>query len=117
MTRACSSTYFLFATGIENSAPRVRGGRHRVDEMELCRHYDLWRTDFDLVEDLGTRFLRYGPPIHRTWLGADRHDWDFSDETFGDLKRRDLNVIVDLCHFGVPNWISNFQNPEFPELF
>jgi beta-glucosidase len=110
-------TAFMFATGIENSYPTIQGGRHRVDEMELCRHYDMWRTDFDLVEDLGTRFLRYGPPIHRTWLGADRHDWDFSDETFADLRRRDLNVIADLCHFGVPDWIGDFQNPEFPELF
>jgi beta-glucosidase len=25
--------------------------------------------------------------------------------------------IVDLCHFGVPDWIGNFQNPDFPELF
>ena len=25
--------------------------------------------------------------------------------------------IVDLCHFGVPDWIGNFQNPDFPEVF
>jgi beta-glucosidase/6-phospho-beta-glucosidase/beta-galactosidase len=25
--------------------------------------------------------------------------------------------IVDLCHFGVPDWLGNFQNPDFPELF
>ena len=25
--------------------------------------------------------------------------------------------IVDLCHFGVPDWIGNFQNPDFPEIF
>ena len=25
--------------------------------------------------------------------------------------------IVDLCHFGVPDWIANFQNPDLPELF
>ena len=25
--------------------------------------------------------------------------------------------IVDLCHFGVPDWIGNFQNPDFPQLF
>jgi beta-glucosidase/6-phospho-beta-glucosidase/beta-galactosidase len=24
---------------------------------------------------------------------------------------------VDLCHFGVPDWIGDFQNPDFPELF
>jgi beta-glucosidase len=108
---------FMFATGIENSYPTIQGGRHRVDEMELCRHYEHWRTDFDLVEELGTRFLRYGPPIHRTWLETDRYDWNFSDATFADLKRRDLCVIADLCHFGVPDFIGDFQNPDFPELF
>ncbi|GAB2689283.1 hypothetical protein GCM10011495_30940 [Hymenobacter frigidus] len=25
--------------------------------------------------------------------------------------------IVNLCHFGVPDWIGNFQNPNFPALF
>jgi beta-glucosidase/6-phospho-beta-glucosidase/beta-galactosidase len=25
--------------------------------------------------------------------------------------------IVDLCHFGVPDWIGNFQNSDFPDLF
>ncbi len=24
---------------------------------------------------------------------------------------------MDLCHFGVPDWIGNFQNSDFPELF
>jgi beta-glucosidase/6-phospho-beta-glucosidase/beta-galactosidase len=24
---------------------------------------------------------------------------------------------VDLCHFGVPDWIGNFQNPDLPALF
>lgn len=109
--------FFMFATGIENSYPTIECKRKRVDEMAKTRHYDLWRTDFDLVEETGIRFLRYGPPIHRTWIGPDRYDWTFADETFGDLKRRDLMPIADLCHFGVPDWIGDFQNPEFPELF
>ncbi len=109
--------YFIFATGIENSYPTIDGGRTRVDEMERCRHYDLWRTDFDLVEDLGVQFLRYGPPIHRTWLGHRRYDWSIADETFGDLLKRNIAPITDLCHFGVPDWIGNFQNPDFPKLF
>jgi len=29
---------FMFATGVENSYPTTRGGRHRVDEMEKCGH-------------------------------------------------------------------------------
>ena len=108
---------FLFATGIENSIPTIQQGRVRVDEMEKCGHYDQWRTDFDLVQDMGICFLRYGPPLHRTFLGPNHYDWSFADATYAELRRRDIITITDLCHFGVPDWIGNFQNPEFPELF
>jgi beta-glucosidase/6-phospho-beta-glucosidase/beta-galactosidase len=108
---------FIFATGIENSNPTIHNGKKRVDEMEKCGHYRYWRTDFDLVQELGLRVLRYGPPIHRTWLGPNRYDWEFADLAFHDLRRRNIATIVDLCHFGVPDWIGNFQNPDFPELF
>ena len=108
---------FLFATGIESSEPTLQGGRVRIDEMEKCGHYDQWRTDFDCVQELGISFLRYGPPLHRTFLGSDRYDWSFADVTFGDLRKREIIPIVDLCHFGVPDWIGDFQNPNFPELF
>jgi beta-glucosidase/6-phospho-beta-glucosidase/beta-galactosidase len=107
----------MFATGIENSYPTIRNGRLRVDEMARCGHYDLWRTDFDLVEELGTCFLRYGPPLHTTWRGPRKYGWQFADETFGELKRRDITPIADLCHFGLPDWLGDFQNPDFPELF
>jgi beta-glucosidase/6-phospho-beta-glucosidase/beta-galactosidase len=108
---------FIFATGIENSAPTINGGRTRMDEMDKCGHYHHWRTDFGLVQELGIHFLRYGPPLHSSLLGAGRYDWSFADETFRDLKERDLIPVVDLCHFGVPDWIGNFQNPDFPDIF
>ena len=108
-------TMFMFATGIENSYPMV-GGK-RVDEMAKCRHYDHWQADFAAVQELGIGFLRYGPPIHTTWLGDGRYDWSFTDATFGDLLRRDITPIVDLCHFGLPDWVGDFQNPDFPGLF
>ena len=107
----------MFCTGIENSVPTIDQGRTRVDQMESCHHYTRWRDDFALVADLGVQFLRYGPPIHTTWRGPDRFDWSFADETFADLKRRNILPIVDLCHFGVPDWVGNFQNPDFPALF
>ncbi|MBB4039880.1 beta-glucosidase/6-phospho-beta-glucosidase/beta-galactosidase [Microvirga flocculans] len=108
---------FLFATGIENSYPTIQNGRVRRDQMEECGHYRLWERDFDLLEELDVRFLRYGPPLHRTFLGQGRYDWEFADLTFARLKERDIVPIVDLCHFGVPDWIGNFQNPDFPALF
>ncbi len=108
---------FMFATGIENSDPKIQNGRHRVDELEKCGFYKHWRKDFELVQQQGIRFLRYGPPIHTTWLGEGNYEWSFCDETLADLKRRDIVPILDLCHFGVPDWIGDFQNPDFPKLF
>jgi beta-glucosidase/6-phospho-beta-glucosidase/beta-galactosidase len=107
----------MFATGIENSIPTIDNGKTRVDQMDKCGHYRHWRTDFDLVQQLGIRVLRYGPPLHTTWLGPERYDWSFADETFQELRRRNIIVIADLCHFGVPDWIGNFQNPDFAALF
>ena len=110
-------TLFMFATGIENSYPTIHQGRTRVDEMDACRHYARWQEDFALVHDLGVHFLRYGPPLHRVWLADGRYDWEFTDLAFAELRRRDIVPITDLCHFGVPDWIGNFQNPDFPALF
>jgi beta-glucosidase/6-phospho-beta-glucosidase/beta-galactosidase len=109
--------YFMFATGVENSYPTIKNGSHRVDEMAKCGHYERWRDDFDRVEELGIHFLRYGPPLHTTWLGDGRYNWAFADATFAEIKRRNIVPIVDLCHFGVPDWLGNFQNPDFPRLF
>lgn len=110
----------MFATGIENSYPTIQlpdGRVERVDEMEKTRHYQRWRDDFCLVKELGIEYLRYGPPYHKTHTGPGRYDWEFADETFGALKEMDITPIADLCHFGVPDWAGNFQNPEWPRLF
>jgi len=117
MQRPPGTTYFMFATGIEGSYPTIDGRRTRIDQMAASRHYDLWRTDFDLVQQIGVNHLRYGPPLFSTWRADGRYDWTFADETFAELQRRDISPIVDLCHFGVPDWIGDFQNPDFPALF
>ena len=111
------TSQFLFATGIENSNPTIQGGKLRVDELAKCGHYQHWRRDFELVEELGVPVLRYGPPLHTTWRGVGKYDWSFADETFADLKARNITPLVDLCHFGLPDWLGNFQNLDFPALF
>ena len=111
------TSQFMFATGIENSIPTIQNGRTRVDEMEKCSHYQFWDKDFSLVQELGIKFLRYGPPLHRTFLGPDRYDWEFADITFAKLRNLGIIPIVDLCHFGVPDWVGDFQNSDFPALF
>ena len=104
-------TRFMFATGIENSYPVIAGGV-RVDEMEKCGHYDRWREDLRLVRSMGLRHLRWGPPLHKTFVGPGRYDWAWTDEVMAEMARLGIRPILDLCHFGVPDWLGDFQNPD-----
>ncbi len=114
-----STARFLFATGIECSYPVISTpeGDLRRDQMRECGHYQRWREDFELVREIGCRVLRYGPPYYRMHLGPDRYDWSFTDEVLPELRNLGIVPVVDLCHFGVPDWIGDFQNPDFPQLF
>lgn len=111
---------FMFATGIENSYPTIvlpDQSIKRVDEMEKTRHYENWQRDLELVKELNICYLRYGPPYYRTHRAPGKYDWSFTDQTFNLLQQLNITPIVDLCHFGVPDWIENFQNPAFPHYF
>ena len=110
----------MFATGIENSYPTIvdnTGRTIRQDELAKTRHYEFWREDFELLQEFGIEYLRYGPPYFSVHTGPGKYDWDFTDETFRTLQSKGVELIVDLCHFGVPNWIENFQNEDFPHYF
>jgi beta-glucosidase len=110
---------FIFATGIECSYPTIQSptGKKRIDELEKCLHYKYWQTDFQLTRDLGIRYLRYGPPYHRIHVAPERYDWEFTDLVMAEMRRLRIVPIIDLCHFGVPDWVGDFQNPDFPSLF
>jgi beta-glucosidase/6-phospho-beta-glucosidase/beta-galactosidase len=85
--------------------------------MEKCGHYEHWQTDFLLVKELGIEYLRYGPPYYSVHAAPGKYDWAFTDQVFNRLKELEICPIVDLCHFGVPDWIGNFQNTDFPYYF
>jgi beta-glucosidase len=111
---------FLFATGIENSYPTITGKNGesiRRDELESTGFYQHWREDLELLRDLKVEYLRYGPQYYRAHLGDGRYDWEFTDLSFGRLKEIGVVPIADLCHFGLPDWIGSYQNPDWPDLF
>ena len=108
---------FMFATGIECSYPTIEQGRVRRDELDECRHYERWREDLALVHELGLRFLRYGLPYYRIHQAPGKFDWEFADQAMAELRRLRITPILDLMHFGVPDWVGNFQNPELPLHF
>ncbi len=107
------SLKFMFAVGIECSNP-VIANNHRVDELETTGHYEHWRKDLRLVRGLGLRYLRYGPPIHKIFLGRGKYDWNWLDQVMAEMQKLGIRPIIDLVHFGLPDWLGTFQNPEWP---
>jgi beta-glucosidase/6-phospho-beta-glucosidase/beta-galactosidase len=107
---------FNFITGIECSYPNVPGVGRR-DMLEETGHYRRWRDDLRLVKELGICMLRYGPPYHRVSVGPGRYDWEFTDQVFTEMQSLGIVPIVDLLHFGLPDWLGDFQNQDFPQHF
>ncbi|MGL5005258.1 MAG: family 1 glycosylhydrolase, partial [Casimicrobium sp.] len=101
----------------ECSYPTINQGRLRRDLLAECGHYQHWRKDLQLVKQLGLKVLRYGLPYHLTHVGPDQYDWSFTDEVMAEIKRLEITPILDLMHFGVPDWLGNCQNPELPLHF
>lgn len=107
-----NSAGFMFATGIECSYPTIENGRWRRDEMDSTGHYENWQRDFELAREIGITHIRYGPPLHLIFEGPGRYDWDYVDPQMEELRELGPEPIIDLCHFGVPSWLGNFQNPD-----
>jgi beta-glucosidase/6-phospho-beta-glucosidase/beta-galactosidase len=110
--RKVGATGFMFATGIECSYPTVGHGRWRRDEMESTSHYRLWQEDLRLAREIGITHIRYGPPLHLIFEAPGRYAWDYIDPQMEELREFGPEPIIDLCHFGVPDWLGNLQNPD-----
>jgi beta-glucosidase/6-phospho-beta-glucosidase/beta-galactosidase len=108
---------FMFATGVECSYPTIGHGSVRRDLLDECGHYRHFKQDIALVKEMGLHVLRYGLPMHKVFRGPSRYDWSFADEAMNEIRRLKITPILDLMHFGVPDWLGNFQNPELPMHF
>jgi beta-glucosidase/6-phospho-beta-glucosidase/beta-galactosidase len=113
ITDPIDTVRFMFAVGIECSCPTIEGGV-RVDELESTGHYEMWKKDFKLVRELGLRYLRYGPPIYKIFKAPGDFDWEFTDQAMNEIRKQGIVPIIDLVHFGLPDWMGNFQNPDWP---
>ncbi len=108
---------FMFATGIECSYPTIENGKIRRDLLEECGHYERFEEDLQLIKDLGLKVVRYGLPYYKISRTEGRYDWEFADKAMNLIKKLELTPILDLMHFGVPDWVGDYQNPELPIHF
>jgi hypothetical protein len=110
-------TEFIWAVGEESSDPVVpfEGRPVRVDQMESTGHLARLEDDLADVAGLGVRHVRYGINWRRAEPEQGHHDWALWDRAMAACERLGLEMIVDLLHFGVPDWLAGVGDPGLPE--
>lgn len=84
-------------------------GRIAVPSGQACRHYELFRGDFDLAAQLGHTAHRFSIE----WSRVEPREGEFSDEELRHyrevltaLLERGIEPVVTLSHFTLPVWLS-----------
>ncbi|HZA30049.1 MAG TPA: family 1 glycosylhydrolase [Propionibacteriaceae bacterium] len=109
---------FWWAVGVEDTFLPARSPRtgRSLDLYALTGHYERWADDIDLMASLGVPVVRYGLPWPRINPALDRWDWDWSDRALDRLVSRGIRPIVDLVHYGTPEWLEgSFLHPDYPQ--
>jgi hypothetical protein len=106
--------------GEESSDPVVtfEGRRVRVDQMESTGHFARVEEDLADIASVGATHVRYGINWRRVQPdGARTFDWTLWDRALAGCERAGLAPVVDLLHFGAPDWLDGVADPRLPEAF
>jgi hypothetical protein len=101
--------------GVECGFP-LKSGNRRIDELEKTQHYTYFASDLLKAKGLGIDMIRYGIPWHRVEPRKGCFDWNWVDGALDLIRSLDIEPIVDLCHFGTPDWLAvdgGFAVPDF----
>ncbi len=110
---------FAVACGEEASDPVVQhdGREVRVDQLAASGHLERMDRDLADVAALGVRVWRYGMPWRLTEPEPGAYDWQWWDRALAACERHGLTPVVDLCHFGLPDHLGGFCEPDWVEAF
>lgn len=122
---------WVWAVGEESSDPLVHvdgpDGRRRttrVDQLGASGHLDHVSADCRSVAAVGATTLRYGIPWQRTEVADGVYDWSLWDRSLAAIAEAGLDVVVDLCHFGLPDHLcghgsehAGFTDPAWVDAF
>lgn len=121
----------MWASGEEASDPLVHVEAadgslvtSRVDELGGCGHLMRMEQDLCDVAALGATTIRYGMPWQRTEVAPGTYDWSLWDRALAAAAGAGLDVVVDLCHFGLPDHLcgpasdhAGFTDPAWVDSF
>jgi beta-glucosidase len=104
---------FEWMTGFEcTTFPQIG-----MDELVLTQHDRFWGSDILRARDAGCRVIRYGIRWHVVNPRPRQWDWSSLDGPMELLRYLEMEPIVDLFHFGVPEWLEGgIMSSVFPDF-
>lgn len=104
---------FEWMTGFECSTFPQLG----MDELALTQHDRFWGSDILRAHEAGCRVLRYGIRWHVVNPRPRQYDWSSLDGPMEMMRHLGMEPIVDLFHFGVPEWLpESVMSTMFPDF-
>ncbi len=112
-------TNFIWSVGEEASDPWVIKDQQpfRINQLELSNHLNNQDADLKSVAELGIQYFRYGMPWKDIEKQPKNYDWVLWDRAFEACHSNKLTPIVDLLHFGLPDFCDGFADPIWIEHF
>ena len=105
----------FFMGGFESSTLQFHDLR-RVDTIEGSGHDVHCAFDYELLRGQGIRTVRDSLRWHRVERRAGEYDWSEFDAMLVCADKLHMQIVWDLCHFGLPDHVDLFAE-NFPECF
>jgi hypothetical protein len=102
-----------FAMAGFECASHRRGDGRRIDSLARSGHDIAAAHDLALLHGLGVRTVREGLRWHLIEAEPGRFDFASAAAQLAAARALGIEVIWDLCHWGVPDWLDPFS-AEFP---
>jgi Beta-galactosidase len=101
--------------GFECSSFRRSDGT-RIDMVDATDHEANAERDFQMLVDIGITTVREGLRWHLIERSRGYRDWSTADRIIEAARAAGVEIIWDVLHFGLPDWVNPFH-PDFPQMF
>ena len=105
----------FFMGGFEGSCHCLPDGK-QLDLIAATRHDEYAARDYGLVAGCGLKTVRDALRWHLIETAPGRYDWTSLLPLLTAARQAGIQVIWDLCHYGVPRGLD-IWSPAFPERF
>ena len=105
----------IFLGGFECSTQLLRSGK-RLDVVAASQHDRFCRLDYARLREVGIKTAREGLRWPRIQKSRGRYDFSSAVPMIEAAREHDIQILWDLCHFGVPDGVDIFSHAFVTDL-